>query len=411
MGRGAECSDKPNDWVPANDPLGRRRSSIGGAALLDGTGSWHNKRMTKLIPREVLFGNPERLSPQLSPDGRHLAYIAPDDRNVLQVWVQSPGQAQAKKITADGKRGIRSFFWTYQADRLIYLQDADGDENFHLYLVNVVAGEVRDLTPFSGVRAQPVATEPSVPDAILVGLNRTDPRKHDVYRISLTEDSVELEAENPGHVIGWTADSCLKVRAALAATPDGGHEVWVRAAGETAWTTLLVLGPDDQGGPVDFSADGQTLYLLSSADANAQRLLAWNLLLNRPAVLAEDPEYDVSGVFVHPTRRTVQAVAFYKEKLSWLVLDPEIKKDFETLAAIRPGEVHVSHGDLADQQWLVTYVVDDGPVLYYRITGTTGRRGRQSFYLASVPRWKACPSRRCSRSPSKPATASRCMAT
>ncbi|MEO0854717.1 MAG: S9 family peptidase, partial [Cyanobacteria bacterium J06648_11] len=111
-----------------------------------------------LIPRATLFGNPQRTSPRLSPDGKYLAYIAPDDRDVLQIWLQdSEGDRQ---LTRDKKRGIRLFFWTYQIDRLIYLQDADGDENFHLYLVDIVTGMVRDLTPFEGVKASPVDLDP-----------------------------------------------------------------------------------------------------------------------------------------------------------------------------------------------------------------------------------------------------------
>ena len=34
-------------------------------------------KLPDLIPREVLFGNPERTSPKLSPDGKMLAYLAP----------------------------------------------------------------------------------------------------------------------------------------------------------------------------------------------------------------------------------------------------------------------------------------------------------------------------------------------
>ncbi|MEY2479025.1 MAG: hypothetical protein QOG87_4340, partial [Actinomycetota bacterium] len=42
----------------------------------------------QLIPRTVLFGNPERLGPRVSPDGKRLAYIAPHE-GVLNVFVGS----------------------------------------------------------------------------------------------------------------------------------------------------------------------------------------------------------------------------------------------------------------------------------------------------------------------------------
>ena len=70
---------------------------------------------TPLIPRELLFGNPERTSPRISPDGTRLAYLAPDSKGVLNVWVRTIGQTDDQVITADKKRGIRQFNWQYDS--------------------------------------------------------------------------------------------------------------------------------------------------------------------------------------------------------------------------------------------------------------------------------------------------------
>jgi len=330
-----------------------------------------SKGLWPLLPRDVLFGNPERISPEVSPDGRYLGYIAPDTKNVLQVWLRTIGKNDDRVLTQDPKRGIRSFFWTYQPSVLVYLQDSDGDENFHFYAVDVQSQQVRDLTPFAGVRAQLVAIEPDVPDQLLVGLNRQDPRKHDVYRLHLKTGETVLVTENPGNVIGWAADAALTIRAALAARPDGGHELWLRQAAGDPWKTVLAWDPDDQGAPIDFSKDGKTLYVLGSHNANAQRLLAMDTATGRETVIAEDSEYDVGGVFIHPTRRVIQAVSFYKDKLEWTVLDPAVAEDFKTIERVRPGEFHISRGDLDDRLWVVSYVVDDGPVYYYLYDRTT----------------------------------------
>ena len=99
-----------------------------------------------LISRDVLFGNPERTSPRLSPDARRLAWLAPDEKNVLQVWVQTFGKEDTKKVTADRKRGIRQYRWAPDDRTLLYLQDSEGDENWHLYGVDLDTGNVRDFT-------------------------------------------------------------------------------------------------------------------------------------------------------------------------------------------------------------------------------------------------------------------------
>src|SRR5262249_39619539 len=74
-----------------------------------------------LIPRKALFGTPTKAAPQISPDGKRLAFLAPDDKDVLQVWVQTVGKDDAKKVTADKKRGIRVYQWTYAPETLLYL--------------------------------------------------------------------------------------------------------------------------------------------------------------------------------------------------------------------------------------------------------------------------------------------------
>src|SRR5438874_8352472 len=124
-----------------------------------------------LIARDVLFGNPERTAPQLSPDGKRLAWLAPDKKNVLQVWVKTIGKDDDKVVTADKKRGIRQYTWAEDSQTVIYMQDIDGDENWHAYGVDLVSGNIRVYTPFQGVRAQVTATDPNFPDELLVELN------------------------------------------------------------------------------------------------------------------------------------------------------------------------------------------------------------------------------------------------
>ena len=124
-----------------------------------------------LIPRKALFGNPDRVSPQLSPDGKKLSFLAPV-KGVLNVWVGPAADPDlAKPVTQDTGRGIRVHKWSFNNDYLLFGQDQDGDENWHLYRVDLTSGDIKDLTPFEGVQAQIQETSPKFPDELLVGLN------------------------------------------------------------------------------------------------------------------------------------------------------------------------------------------------------------------------------------------------
>ncbi|MFN6562682.1 MAG: S9 family peptidase [Nostoc sp. ChiSLP01] len=332
-----------------------------------------------LIPREILFGNPEKTSPRLSPDGKYLAYIAPNEQNVLQVWLRTVGQEDDQILTADKKRGIRVFFWTYNTNELIYMQDSDGDENFHLYLVNIESKIVRDLTPFQGVKVGFVEIEPKFPDQVLVGLNLNNPQKFDVYRINLKNGAVEFDTDNPGNIISWTADADFLVRAATASTPDGGYDLLLRETTDKEWEILRHWGPEEEGSPVSFSADGKTLYIEANHDANAQRLLAVDLNTRQETVIAQDEQYDLVGVVIQPVTRVIEAVSFYKDKQEWQIIDQSIAADFEEIAKVRSGEFSIISRDLEDKNWLVAYNTDDGPVYYYAYN----RESKTSTFLFS----------------------------
>ncbi len=318
-----------------------------------------------LIPRKLLFGNPERTSPKISRDGQYLAYLAPDEKNVLQVWLKTFGRSDDRKLTNDQKRGIRAYFWSYNLEQLIYLQDSDGDENFHLYSVNIKTNEVKDLTPFEGVKAEVVELAPEFPDTILVALNRNNPEIFDVYRLNLINGEVEFDTKNPGNIVSWTANAQFQILAAMAATPDGGFDLLYRESIDKPWEMLRHWDPEDQGSLIDFSLDGQTLYMIASHDANTQRLIALNLDTKEEKVLAEDPQYDVSNVLIHPTQHYIQAVSFNKDQEEWYVLDYLIFKDFDVICKREKGELAILSRDLEDKKWILAYIKDNGPVFFY----------------------------------------------
>ena len=188
-----------------------------------------------LIPRKVIFGNPVKTSPEISPDGKYLSYLAPDEKNVLQVWVQTLGKDDARKVTADKKRGIRAHMWTHAPHILIYAQDNDGDENFHLYSVNLKSNKVQDLTPFPNVRAQPLEVNRDFPEELLATLNKENPKLFDVYRINLTTGELKLDTKNPGDVVSWHTDPRFRVRLCSSLTPDGGAIVRAAAPFAARW--------------------------------------------------------------------------------------------------------------------------------------------------------------------------------
>jgi len=334
-----------------------------------------------LIPREVLFGNPSRLSPRLSPDGESLAFLAPKD-GVLNVWVGPVGSPidgdGFEPITDDRKRGIRLFFWAEDNRHIVYLQDEGGDENWRVHAVDPATKEDRDLTPFEDVQAQILDKNRHFPDGLLVALNRENPELHDAYRLTLSTGDLDLLAKNPGNVVGWVADRDFEVRAAVTATPEGGSELLLREGDD--WNKLIGWDKEDalSSGPVGFAEDAGKMYLLDSRGANAARLVLMDLSSRKTEVLVEDPRYDVSGVVVHPDTHAVQAAAVQRARTEWFVLDEAVREDFEALENLGRGDFSVTSRDRADENWLVAVDSDDGGASYHAYD-RRAKRGEHLF--------------------------------
>ncbi len=331
-----------------------------------------------LIPRELLLGNPEKASPQLSPDGARLAYLAPDPKNVLQVWVRTVGQADDAVVTADRRRGIRMYAWAEDSKTLLYLQDADGDENFHLFAADLATKNVRDLTPWQGVRAALLATNARFPDQVLVTLNVRDRKFMDVWRVSLKTGAAELDTENPGDVSGWLVDPALVVRGATATTKDGGTELRVRDSAKAPWRALITVGLEENVGFVDFANDGKTVFLTTSIGSDTERLVEKSLKTGTERLMAQSPTSDLLGVQLHPTKHVVQAVGFdVNGRRRWQPLDFTVKGDFDALAKVSDGDLSVVSADNADATWLVAFSRDVGPTRLY----AWDRRAKKATFL------------------------------
>lgn len=331
-----------------------------------------------LIPREVLFGNPDKTRVQLSPDGSKISYLAPAN-GVLNVWVGPADNTEAAMpITNDTERGIRFYGWAYTNDHIIYLQDQGGDEQWQVYSVNLSSGETRNLTPFEGISAGIGTLSHKYPDEIVVAINNRNASFHDIYRVNIKTGNMTLIQEN-NEFLGSYVDNDYNVRFAVKMTPDGGKEIF-EPAGNGSWTPIMKIGMEDERTTniLGFDRTGEVMYMADSRDRDTAALYALNLKTGDKTLLAEDPKsdlnwvwtYEIIGLYVpqilvHPTEKNVQAAAFNYERVHWQVIDPAIAHDLEYLEKVDDGDFHIVSRTLDDSAWIVDYTVDNGPKRYY----------------------------------------------
>lgn len=336
-----------------------------------------------LIPREILFGNPEKAMPHISPNGQFLTWLAPNEKKVLNIWIAPLGQIDKSfQVTSDDKRGIRFYLWQYDNEHLIYAQDQDGDENWHLYQTNITTRETKDLTPFPNVRATILAYHPTHPEEMLVLLNKRDLSLFDVYRLNLKTGTLTLDTENFDQVIYWAANSDLIVQAALSYTADEEILIRSRESKDQLWKELLRWKAVEDFENSMFIGPNSTLYLLTSLDGETVRVLNIDLKTGRRKIIAEDPLYDISEIMIEPFSRQIEAVGIEREKGEWIILDSSIKDDFDKIGQATRGNFNILSRDLSKRLWIVAVESDIHPTAYYLYDRTAQN---MQFLFSSKP--------------------------
>ena len=104
----------------------------------------------KNIPLEDFFKNPEKSSYQISPNGSFYSFMAPY-KNRMNIFIQKIGDSTATQLTFEKARDIAGYFWPNN-EQIVFLKDEGGDENFHLFGVNIDGSNTISFTDFDGVR-------------------------------------------------------------------------------------------------------------------------------------------------------------------------------------------------------------------------------------------------------------------
>jgi hypothetical protein len=186
------------------------------ALILLGIGGCKQKEImtAKQIPLEDFFKNPDKAGYQLSPDGKYYAYTAPYMRR-MNIFVQEIGKDTAIRLTSDTARSIMGYFWGNN-NRILFLKDTGGDENFKLFGVNVDGSNLIGLTDFPKVRTEIIDDLPEIDEFVIVGLNKRVPEVFDPYRLNINTGELTMLAENPGNIQSWYTDHDGNLRMASA---------------------------------------------------------------------------------------------------------------------------------------------------------------------------------------------------
>ena len=351
-----------------------------------------------IIERELIFGNPEIAAPQLSPDGKYLAFLKPwkDTRNVYVKGVDEPFSA-ARLLTTEAKRPIAGYFWTHDSKYILFVKDNAGDENFNVYAVDPAAKPAagaeappsRDMTGLKGVRVALYDLPKSDPDIVYIGLNDRDKAWHDLYKLKISTGEKTLVRKNTERISGWHFDLQGNLRLAERSAENGDTEV-LRVDADK-FTKIYSCNVFEQCNIVRFHKDGKRAYMATNKgpDMDLSALALIDPGTGKTEIVESDPlkRVDFTGAIFSEVTEELALTQYLDDHLRRYFKDKDIEGGFNWLRAKFPGkDVGRVSWTKDEQMWAVLVTSDTEPGEVYLFNRKSHKLALQFRFREKLPR-------------------------
>lgn len=317
--------------------------------------------MTRQIPLEDFFRNSERTGYQLSPDGSYISYMAPyKDR--LNVFVRRVDETDehAIRITNETERSVAGYMWA-DNQRLLYMKDTAGDENYQLYGVHRDGSDDRAYTAFDGVCTSLIDDLEEQQGVVMIGMNKRNPEVFDPYRLNIETGELTLLAENPGNIQGWMTDHDGRLRVATAIVDGVNTQILYRDTEDEPFKPVLTTNFRDVVSFMEFTPDNKEVYAATNLHRDKTILVRMNpATCEELEVLYENERYDIASISYSRKRKKLLSVycTGHKEPVRHY-FDAEEEQLRQRIKAHFPNQRYgIADTDKAEENYLI-YVGGD----------------------------------------------------
>lgn len=260
------------------------------------------------IPLENFFKNPEKIDYQVSPDGTYFSFMAPYE-NRLNLFVQKIGSDTTIRITSETERDITASMWASN-NRILFVKDTGGDENYQLYGVNIDGSDLKSYTNFPNVRTHIIDPLEKIDSLVIIGMNKRNPQVFDPYRLNLNTGELTLLAENPGNIQGWMTDHDGKLRVAIAVVDGVNKQILYRETEDQPFQPVLTTNFKETVSFAVFTSDNKMVYALTNIGRDKTALVLMDpKTCEEKEVLYMNDKYDISALSYSEKKNRLTVVA------------------------------------------------------------------------------------------------------
>ncbi|MCX6272115.1 MAG: prolyl oligopeptidase family serine peptidase [Bacteroidetes bacterium] len=333
-----------------------------GCKLKSGT----NGEKAPLVDMKSFFKNGIKSTFRISPDGNFYSYRA-DYKGKMNIFVQKVGDTNAVRVTNDTLRSIGMYFWKGQ--RLVYMQDIGGDENFQIFSVKPDGSGMKALTPFPGYRSGILDDMHYVPGKdkeMLVSINKRDKEYFDPYLLNIESGELKLVYENKKNFDNWITDNAGVIR--IATKTDGVNITYLyRNTEKEDFKELLTTSYKETFSPQCFDPTNKTMFVLTNIGRDKMILVEYDPQ-NKKEIreLYANPDYDMGSVFYDAKRKVLASVSWTAEKTEKHFFDKQWESIHQKLQEqFKDYEISIVGWDDMQKNGIVHISSDRLPGKYY----------------------------------------------
>lgn len=328
---------------------------------------------TSTITVEDLLRPPERSGITISPDGTRLAYLSMWHER-LNVWVEEIDADPAPRcVTADDSRSIVRYLWADDSRHLLYQQDSGGDENWHVFRIDLddPGAPAVDLTPFPGATVQKLELRLERPGHATLQLNAENATEFDLYDLEITTGTLTRLAPSPGEGSTWMLVGETLLRRSMRA--DGTWELW---RGETLLATFDGDAYPMDVYPFEAAPDGTGIWFGSYRGTDHLHPARLDLATGEETMIHHHPQADMdtrplvftnlpSPFIRHGRTGELLGVRYHGMRMHTHPLDSHFAEILEAVGMLCDGDISTLTSDDDQRRWVVTFLHDRDPQTWF----------------------------------------------
>lgn len=256
---------------------------------------------------EDYFARPKARSFNFSPNGTYLSYREKDDNKKNHVYVRNIETGEVTRIIEEKEELIRGFGWAND-NRIIYIMDKGGNEDYHLFAVDLDGKNKKELTPFDGVRVNILELLKEDKDHMIIAMNQNNPQIFEPYKINIVTGELKQlykneDAANPINSYEFDKDGNLRGFAKLR---DGVNiDMYYTTDGEN-YNVKKQLSWKDNFSISSFNYTTEyphDAYVISNLESDKMQVYLYDLKEDKVIKkLFSNDNYDISGISLSRNR-------------------------------------------------------------------------------------------------------------